>query len=479
MGKLDRHQDDSHSSKTGDHDGFSQVLRRQPSGDAYAEFALSDDDMELSADIYPPHRNGLPLDRAYIDESIRNLGVTMGIDEEAIAKALETCNLDRHSQRGVVLARGQKPKNGVMEHIALDAGLVQPHTPLGSEAAKIDYKQISPFLMVKKDQVLGHKIAKQEGVEGFNLKGLSLNFTNESRPQYSLGPKTRMSGDEVLADCDGRFVLGSGGILSIDEVLEIKSDVDYHTGHVVFAGDLILDAGIVEGFKVYSGGSILCKNSVEATDINAKGDLVVQGGLIGRQEARVRVGGRLEAKFIENCKVAVRGDIQVSGALVNCRVYTMAKVDLGDKGRIAGGQVWAAGGIVAGKVGSPNGRDCALFCGIDFTVQQQMDMIQERLRILAAKQAKAQELKRQKPNPSLEAILLELSDMQATLNKRLSELIPALDSNESATIEIRDEIHPGASITICRSSIRIEKTLKRTRFHLDRQAGKVVAESIH
>ncbi len=54
-----------------------------------------------------------------------------------------------------------------------------------------------------------------------------------------------------------------------------------------------------------------CKSNVDATDILCRKNLVVDKGIIGRKEAMVRVGGKITARFIENCHVESKSGIEV------------------------------------------------------------------------------------------------------------------------------------------------------------------------
>ena len=102
-------------------------------------------------------------------------------------------------------------------------------------------------------------------------------------------------------------------------------------------------------------GSIVSKQTFDATDVVAKKDLIVAGGIVGRVQASIKVGGCLRAKFIQNCRVASRGSIIVGAAVVNSRIYTLEKLDLGDKGRIIGGEIFAVQGVRALGIGSESG----------------------------------------------------------------------------------------------------------------------------
>jgi uncharacterized protein (DUF342 family) len=458
--------------------GFREINSRLGQ-DAFFEVEIAEDSMSVTATFFPPRGKGKPLTRGDVETELLARGIVKGVEWEAIEGALELCNLDRKTLHGVKIAQGKAPVPAAEAHIVLEAAFAEPKNKLDPGAAtKIDYKVISPFIMIHKDDVVGHMEPARPGEEGYTVRGDPLPFGKQAGQILEMGERLRQVGADIVSCADGRFAVANGKRLTVEEVLEIKGMVDYHTGHIAFPGNIILDSGIDVGFKVYSGASIMCKQTIDASDINAKKDLVVQGGIIGKQAAHVRVGGRLEAKFIENCKVAVRGDVTVSGAVVNSRLYTLGKLDLGDKGRIAGGEIWAAKGVRAARIGVATGQALSIHCGVDFTMQQKVDFIKERLRILVAKGLKADELLKRKPTPSLEAIRREIAAMQKQLLESLADFETKLDSEPDASIEVKDEIFPGVTISICRFSIVVDKSLKLTRFKIDHQAGHIVSEPL-
>jgi uncharacterized protein len=453
------------------------MLNPRKGQDARAEIRVSEDGMEVVADFYPPRGSGEPLSRQWLFEQLAAFDVVKGHDEEAISKALEVCNLERKNALGVKVAAGKQPVDETPERIELDKKFTESGPKLDRDALRVDFREVSAFVMVRKDETIGRLLPDQPGEEGYDVRGTAKPFGKKQGNTYELGDKVKQVGDQIRADADGRFV-SSGKRIWVEEVLEVKEKVNYHTGNLSFPGNILIGGGIEPGFKVYSGASIICKSTIDATDVNAKKDLIVQGGIVGRPPARVRVGGRLEARFVENCRVAVREDALVASAVLNSHLYTLGKFLMGDKGRISGGEIWAMRGLKASTLGSPNGLPLSVTCGVDFTVKQQVDFIKERLRILVAKSLRAEGLARIKTSTALEAIRLEISAMQEQLLASLNELEPTMDACPDATVEVKGEVFPGVTIAICRCSMTVAETLKAMRFTADHSRGHIVCENL-
>jgi uncharacterized protein (DUF342 family) len=153
---------------------------------------------------------------------------------------------------------------------------------------------------------------------------------------------------------------------------------------------------------------------------------------------------------------------------------------LGDKGRIIGGEIFAVRGVKAAGIGSEGSAGTKIHCGVDFTVQQDLERANERLRIYTQKQKKLREYIAQLPekDPAKEALDAKLNEEIGKLATRIGELLGKLDSFDQATVEVTGEIRPGTLIEICHIAFLTEQTYKKTRFRLDKASGKLVHENL-
>lgn len=447
--------------------------------DGTLSIAFSENDMEARADFFPPVGAGQALTPDYIASMLDRLNIVVGVDWELIQNSALECNLNRKPIRDVVIARGTPPVEEVREYFETNPAFRKwPLLPDGN-VPRVDYREISPFVLVKKGQILAKLRPKKEGKDGRNVHGDPIPKTFAKPESASGGPNTRVVGDAIVASCDGRLV-EKGTELTVEEILEVKGSVGYKTGHIMFPGDVVIAGTVADGFKVYAGGSIVSKQTFDATDVVAKKDLIVAGGVVGRAQASLKVGGCIRAKFIQNCRVASRGPVIIGAAVINSRIYTMDKLDLGDKGRIVGGEIFAVQGVRAAGIGSESGASTKIHCGVDFTVQQDLDKANEQMRVYTQKQAKLRELMAQdaEADPAKAALDEKLREAIAKLALRASNLLGALDSNDQAVVEVSGEIRPGTLIEICHVAFFADQTFKKVRFRLDKSFGRVVHENL-
>jgi uncharacterized protein (DUF342 family) len=470
---------DSSNDETGTGLNRSTVVSENQN-DGNITITFLDKDLEARGDFKPPLGNGAPITPGYVRELLKKLNIVYGIQWESIQEAVQECNLNRKIMKNVLIARGDPPANEVAEYIQLNPFLGQNNTP--GPDGKIDYRSQSPFIIVKKDQALAKQKSRKPGRDGKNVHGTVIPHGLIKPEGVSGGENTRMEGRFLLSNINGQLV-ETKGVLSVSDSLVIKGGVGYKTGNIIFPGDVVIDGPVSDGFKIYSGGSVTIKQTFDVTDAITKADLTVSGGIIGRGRALVKVGGSLKSKFIENCRVAVRKTVSVDLEIVNSNVFTLENVEMGDKGKILGGEIWAVRGIRAGAIGKKSGKATRIHCGIDFTVEQEKEKNNNMLRILAAKLARLRELLADpvadsEKRTKLEQLRQRLEDEQQKASSRVAELMGQMDTDENAVVEVSGEIAEGTLIEICQIALFVTTPLKKTRIKLDRENGKLITENL-
>jgi uncharacterized protein len=453
------------------------VSFHSPAGliDGTVEVAVSPDSMSATASFFPPRGDGLPIDPAFVHELLRRVGVVAGVLEEEIAQATMDCNLDRRVIHDVVVARGELPVSEIPEHASIEPKFRHHGPHIDDTVQRIDFRELASYFIVHAGESIATVQPKRPGVPGRDVRGKETPFSRESPESCVAGRNVERREDALVAAVDGRLAI-EGGRADVDEVLLVKGEVDFHTGHIVFPGDVIIEGAVHDGFKVWSGGSIVCKSTMDAFDVNAKKDLTCAQGIIGRRRGQVRVGGELRAKYVQNCRVAARGDVKISSALVNSRLYTLGSLDMGDKGVIMGGEVFATHGIRCSRLGNEAFQATNIHVGVDFTVQQRLDQANERMRLLSARIRQVDQVAAAHPGPEVSRARAELDKAAAGIRAQITGLLGELDADDGAVVEARGDIFPGVVIEICRVSIVVEERTRACRFRLDKAAGRILVE---
>jgi uncharacterized protein (DUF342 family) len=429
----------------------------------------------------PPKNDGKPITPDYILETLQQNNIVFGVQHANIHEAYETCVNKSESVTNVLVAKGEAPSDEVQEYLQLNPYLGVKDDRKGGDHS-VDHRARSAFIIVKKDQALAKLRQRKPGKEGSNVYGETLPFKVLKPTGVMAGENTRMEGGLLLSNINGQLIQFKGAI-HVKDSLVVKGPIGYTTGNIIFPGNVEIEGPVSDGFKIYSGGSVLIRQTFDVTDTVVKKDLIVVGGIIGRGEAMVKVGGSLRTKFVENCHVAARKSIMVDLEIINSRIFTLETLEMSEKGQIVGGEIHAVKGLRVGKIGKRTGRAARIHCGIDFTLEQEKEKSNNYLRVLAGKMSRLRELLNEcRPDdskrPKMEAILKKLAEEQQKAQTRVADLLGKLPSYENAVIEVKGEIAPGTLIEICKTALFVTEPLKKVRIRYGRESEKLITESL-
>lgn len=450
--------------------------------DGNVSIRIAEDNLGVWADFYPPGTGGNPLGTNQVAAALNRHNVVYGLLWENIQKALVACNLDRKAVKDIPVVRGDPPVGETLEYFERNPNLGR--TAPADREGRLDYRAFSPFVIVKKGQILARLHPRREGRDGKDIYGNAVLHGTVKPEGVSAGENTRSDGKYIYAEINGQFVEEKGK-LRVQDVLEIKGGVDYHTGNIAFPGDISIDGPVSDGFRIYSGGSITIKQTFDVTEAVAKSDLSVAGGIIGRGRAAVKVGGSLQTKFIENCKIACRKTISVEADIINSSVYTMDRIEMGEKGMILGGEIYAVHGVRAAGIGKKSGRATNIHCGIDFTALQERDRLNHDLKIIKTKLDKLRILFEETEESAgnvergrLEEAVKQLEEERQKTGAALGDVLARLNANDGASVDVTGSVAPGTLIEICQIALFVTDPLVHVRIRLDRAAGKIVSENL-
>ena len=439
---------------------------------------FSKDNMEVRGDFHPFIIDGQAIEDDYIRNLLDEHRIIYGIKWDEIEYASRRCFDEHIPVMDVLIAQGNYPEEEIPEYLRMNPNLGREKKPQKDKGA-VDHRSRSPFVIVKKGQAVAVVKQKKTGVNGINVLGEEVKFTTSKIDGVQAGENTVMDGKFLRAAIDGQLVQIKG-ILSVRDYLQVKGPVGYRTGNIIFPGNVLLDGPVADGFKIYSGGSIVIKQTFDVTDAVSKKDLTVNGGIIGRGKAIVKVGGSLHTKFIENCQIACRKKVAVELDIINSKIYTIETLETGEKGRIVGSEVYALKGLTAGGLGKKTGRATLIHCGVDFLKERERERYNGILRMLSIKIKHLRDLL-ETPEVNKEGLESALSEMEAEKQKTqkiVTEMLSNMNSYEDAVVEVKGETAPGTLIEICHTALFVTEPLRKTRFRLDKINNKIITENL-
>jgi uncharacterized protein (DUF342 family) len=449
--------------------------------DGNISFLFSDNDLEVHADFLPPLMNGTPLNIQIITEILESVNLVYGVNWDAIEQALEECNASRRQVRDVLIASGEPAEVEVAEYYELNPIFNKKPERKTDHKGKIDYRDISPFTIVKKGQVLARLKPLKPGKEGMTVRGIPLPYGNITPEGVTSGNNTRIEKNVIVAAIHGQLIIENKTVLNVQDTLVIKGAVDYSTGNIIFPGDVFINGPVSDGFKIFAGGSLSIKQTLDLTRVVTKGDILVSGGIVGKGTALIKSGGSIRTKFIEKCRVAARNSVLVDLEILHSDVFALNTVEMGEKGKIVGGNIYAVHGLRTGAIGKKGSPATQIHCGVDFAAQQEKENCNSQLHVIAAKLRKLREMMDETITDEevlvkVKALLKKLEDERKTVTDRLTKVMGNINIDENAFVEVSGEITTGTLIEICQVALFVDEPLKRVRIRLDKEKNKLTAD---
>jgi uncharacterized protein (DUF342 family) len=118
--------------------------------------------------------------------------------------------------------------------------------------------------------------------------------------------------DVLIAAISGCPVILKNGV-SVDPVYSVKN-VDLHSGNISYMGAVHITGDVHADMTVKASGDIYVDGTVENATLEAGGDIVVKGGIIGSSElhtkqnekfhAAIKCNGTCTARFVQNTHIS-------------------------------------------------------------------------------------------------------------------------------------------------------------------------------
>ncbi len=428
--------------------------------DGSVKVDLSKDKMEAYLTIYPP-RGGRPATRQDVENALKQNNVVHGIKDDVIDMAL---NLQQFSE-SLTVARGCQPVDGENATIELKIGSSEIRgRPKEMVDGKVDFYNLDLIQNVEEGEILAVKTPSTPGTPGYTVTGEEIPSKPGKEVQLAAGKNTELTDNNtVLVSTAKGHVVVVGNKISVSTVYEVAGDVDFNTGNIEFKGSVIVKGSIREGFKVVAEGDVEVMDTIADGIVECTGSLKVRNGIVGKK-SRIKAGGGVYTKFIENSNVESGGEVVVGEAIMHSRVSAKKSVTVGGKGVIVGGQVRAGEEINCKIAGSNLATATELEAGVN------PELRQEYSRLVKEKQAKEldydkadkaitllnkiRETQGELPPDKL-AILARVTRVQMQLTQELEEIKGALENiefqiqqSERGRIMVQGVIHYGVKVTI-------------------------------
>jgi len=394
-------------------------------------FHVSDDKMTVTVDC-PVSLEDLESLKESILKKLRRLGIVEAAMPKDLEAWLRAAAADSPKVKGAVLYEGRRPVSPRHGSIEWAGDFFRKGFAVDSKTGAIDFRRRVAQLSIKEGQLLAKVIPPVGGQDGQDVFGRLVRTVKAKKASIRAGTKVRCEDKNSFYAASSGRIRWQGGVLSVDEVYTVRSDIGLKTGHISHPGALEVRGDICEGSLVEADGDIDVRGIIEGANVRAGGHLTVYGGIIGAEGSTIEAGGSVHTRYILEADLRAEDDIIVQREIVNSKVKTRGAISI-PRGRIVGGELEALGGIEAGQTGSGGNVETLLVVGTDFVLSKTLEEREKKLADLDQTRARI----REKIDPLIgHAEGLPHAKLQAI--KKLSDQVEEI---ERAIMALRVEIY--------------------------------------
>ncbi|WMW65835.1 FapA family protein [Nitratidesulfovibrio liaohensis] len=350
--------------------------------------------------------------------------------------------------------------------------------PKADDAGNIDRYNLGYVQNVVKGQVLAELVPLEEAGEG----PLDPRYVYDTPPaELPCGPNCELDPDSpsrVVADANG-YVFYHDGLITVKKMLNVRRDVDFHTGNIFFVGDMAIHADVKPGFEIQAD-NILVKGVVEGAVVRARGAIACESGIKGGKGCLLDAGDTLRVPFAENAELRSHGNMYIERFALHCRIY--AGTNLVVKDRVQGGAVHGAGVVyIENQLGGAQGTPTKVNLGYDPFKFRKITRLEENIRDLRQRiihyEAVAADTPAGKEEPvrRLEAALKKMDRLLRQRAALWEDLKRGGPIAERCRLVVPGRIMPGVEISIEESWMEVREELRDVRIVL--RDGELAVES--
>lgn len=339
-----------------------------------------------------PPASGRVVDREEVQAALHQAGVVWGIDEAAIGFALAEGKAER-----LLVARGLAPVHGDDAEFKLLIPDIKDRKPKVDDTSTVDFRELGLFVSVTAGAELMLRRPATHGMPGKSVLGEIL----ASTPGKDLPFAPKLDGaivdpgnsDRLIAAITGQPLYVNCGV-TVEPVLRVPA-VDLSTGNIDFAGSVDVLGDVKSGMKVHAQGDITVHGVVEAAELEAKGSVIVKGGVIGHSEwsigdgegfatAHIVAEGAVHTRFTEHAIIESGASIHVLDSARQSLLCAIQKIVVGAEdahsGHLIGGCAQATLLVQAGWLGSVANVPTRIEVGLNPTLVRKVERLDARMR---------------------------------------------------------------------------------------------------
>jgi uncharacterized protein (DUF342 family) len=358
---------------------------------------IDDDRMAAKLTLIPPY-GGTPAGLLQIQQALQEKGVVKGIIKNEIEAALKEGYATER-----VIAQGAHPVRGIDARFQSLIPQIRERKPRIDEHGIVNYRDLGQLIVVKPGDPLMCRTPPTKGQKGWDITGqVVMPQPGQDIPFASglqgveLDPNAELDPDNnslLLAAIAGQPKLVPNGVV-VEPTIALPQ-VDISTGNMRFDGTINIKGDVKEGMKIHVTGDVFVGGTVEAAEIEAGGNVVIKGGVIGHNEqsgdpnedlifnAKIISKGSISARFAENVSMDAGIDIIIEEFSMHNHLTALNRILVGKsggkKGRIIGGITCASVLVKTAIIGSSAGFITKVRAGFNPYLQAKIDKLKLKI----------------------------------------------------------------------------------------------------
>jgi len=426
------------------------------------------------------------LAAAVLDELAR-LGVRNPPDKDSLRERLREAASRGTRITSLKLVEGRPPVPPRDAGITWTRDFFRKGFYVDPKTGAVDFRRRAADCSLRAGELLARLAKPRHGQPGEDIFGKRIPVAKPRRLSLRAGPGVRYeeSDGEILffAERDGQVRL-AGRMLAVDDILEVRGDVNLETGNISHPGSVVIHGDVCVGASVEADGDVEIMGCVEAANVRSGGSITVHGHIAGASGRRIRAAGSVAVgKFVLGADIEAGDNITVAKDVHHSLFRAGGRIEVA--GQVLGGKASALGGIVVRVAGCEALTATLLVAGEHPELAAEIETYKRRLDALREKVGTV----RQKVAPLLarKSLLTPRQKEAATeLRAKVSEMeMEAADLAEEVThreellrerchpvIEVREQMYPEVILSIKGTSQKAWKPV-RGPFRAVREAGMI------
>lgn len=308
-------------------------------------------------------------------------GIKHGVLAQEIVEAVKELAKGEKLQ-GMVVAQGVPPESGKDASVEVLVDLDSHRIGRLLEDGRIDFRDKGALPLVAPGTRLAVLQPGEPGKPGLDVKGQKIKPPLPRQLKLRAGPGVRIEEDGLVAVAviQGIANQPEEAKFEVLEILEIRGDIDFASGHVDFPGKVRVSGAVLSDFKVQAK-SLEAEEMEPGSEAEVSGDLTMRGGIMG---AKVKAGGKITARYVRDTSLTCEGDLLVESEIVHSKIQCGGRVRItqGD-GRIVNSQINAIKGVITGVIISSGVERTTIRLGVTAEILQELYNIRQNLKELS------------------------------------------------------------------------------------------------